>query len=140
MSKNDVNNYGTQGSAFHCLLRSYIKMNERLKKERWKSYLLGQLHDSVEGGAWPDEINALLGMVRTIMIDDLCKAFPWINVPMDIEIELSPLGKSWYELKEVKHRSRPCKCGLEWGYAEKTDEGGVKWTCPVCGHATIISK
>lgn len=140
MSKNDVNNYGTQGSAFHCLLRSFIKINEELKNNKWKSYLFGQIHDSADGAAHPEEINALLPMFRRIMIDDLLKEYTWINTPMDVDLELSPIGKSWYELQTVKQRPRPCKCGLEWGYCDKTNDGGVKWTCPVCAHAVAIVK
>lgn len=137
MGKNDSTNYGTQGAAFHCLLWSFTQLNERLKREGWRSYLMGQIHDSLEVAIHPDEINELLPVIRGVMVDDLMKRFKWINVPMEIECELSPLGQSWYELKQVLHRPTPCECGLEWGYQKKPDTGGLRWSCPVCEHIQI---
>jgi hypothetical protein len=32
---------------------------------------------------------------------DLAKHWRWINVPMVIEAEVAPLGRNWYEKKEV---------------------------------------
>lgn len=137
MDRKQTSNYGTQGCGFHCLVWSMTRANERLKQEQWLSFLNGQIHDAIEGNAHPKEVNALIPMMHTIMVDDLLKRFQWINVPMDIEVELAPLGKSWYELKQVHKRPLSCSCGLDWGYQKKL-ETGTQWECPVCAVKTTL--
>lgn len=140
MDRNDVINYGTQGSGFHCLLWSMTEINRILKSERWKSLLIGQIHDAIDGNAHPDEINDLVGMIRGVMIDKLCQQFDWINVPLDVEFDMAPLGKSWYEMKTLSKRPAPCACGLEWGYAKKQQDDSLRWDCPVCEHFDVFRR
>lgn len=138
MKRNDAINYGTQGSAFHCLLWSMTQIHRRLKREHWKSVLIGQIHDAIDGNAATDEINELIPMIRDTMINKLCKHFPWINVPIDVEFDMSPVGKSWYYMTAIAKRPVTCECGLEWGYAKKQSDGSVRWTCPVCEHFDVV--
>lgn len=137
MDRNDAINYGTQGSAFHCLLWAFIQVVNRLKREKWRSILIGQIHDAMDGNAAPEEINGLVPMIRGIMVDELCKHFEWINVPIDVEFEMAPIGKSWYEVKGIAKRPEPCECGLEWGYKKKQDDGSIRWSCPVCEYFVV---
>ena len=138
MDRKQTSNYGTQGSGFHCLVRSMIEANNKLKREQWKSFVNGQIHDAMEINAHADEINDLLPAMRKIMVDDLMARYSWINCPMDVEFELAPLGQSWANLKQVHHRDKVCDCGLEWGYKDKRDDGKVRWDCPVCSHFDVI--
>lgn len=129
MNRKEATNYGIQGNAFHCLLWSFIQVTDKFLKEHWKSYLLGQIHDAMDGGAHPSEINALVSMVKGIMVDKLSQTFSWINVPIDVEFEMAPVNAAWYYMSEIKKRPQACDCGLEWGYHDKKSD---VWTCPVC--------
>lgn len=140
MSRNDAVNYGTQGPAFHCLLWAMTQINNRLKKEKWISFLIGQIHDAIDGNAATNEINDLLPMVKKTMIDDLTQHFEWINVPIDVEFEMAPVGKSWFEVAAINPRPIACACGLEWGYGQRQPDASVRWTCPVCDHLEIVRK
>lgn len=140
MDRNDAINYGTQGSGFHCLLWSLVQINDRLKAEKWRSLLIGQIHDAIDGNAHPDEINDLVPMIRSVMIDRLMANFKWINVPLDVEFDMAPVGRSWYEVKPISKRPVPCECGLEWGYSGKQPDGSIRWSCPVCEHFDVVRK
>lgn len=138
MDRKQANNFGIQGSAFHCLLWSFIQVSNLLKKEKLKTFLFGQIHDSMDGSMHPDEINYLVPKMYDIMCHKLCEHFPWINVPIDVEFELSPIGKSWFDMRPILRRPIECKCGLEWGYKKKQDDGSIRWECPVCEHFEVI--
>ena len=101
-ARNAVTNYPVQGSAFHCLLWTLIQVNRRLKKHKMKSMVVGQIHDSLIGDIRIDELTDYLSIVEEITAVDLPKHWPWINVPMVIEYEISPVGSSWFQKKEVK--------------------------------------
>lgn len=128
MNKKDATNYGVQGTAFHCLLHSLIKVVDRLKKCHFKSFVVGQIHDAINMNIWPDEANEVIPMMREIMVNELVRDFTWINVPMDVEFDLGPVSGSWYEVKETKRRPVACECGMEWGWENKDKT----WECPVC--------
>ena len=51
MGRNDVINYPVQGSAFHCLLWSLIQLNRWLRKNKMRSKIVGQIHDSIVADA-----------------------------------------------------------------------------------------
>jgi DNA polymerase I-like protein with 3'-5' exonuclease and polymerase domains len=97
--KNQVINYPIQGSAFHCLLYCVIKIMEKLEKYKMKSLAIAQIHDSELGDTPHKELNDYTDIVRETMEVDLLKHFPWIIVPMEIEMEVSPMGGSWFEKK-----------------------------------------
>jgi len=37
-----------------------------------------------------------------VMVDELKDEWDWINVPIDIEAEVTPVNGNWYEKKEMK--------------------------------------
>ena len=47
MRRNQIINYPVQSTAFHCLLKSLIRINRLLKKKRMRSMIVGQIHDSL---------------------------------------------------------------------------------------------
>ncbi len=97
--RNEVLNYGIQGSAFHCLLWSLIQLNKWLKKYKMKSRIVGEIHDSMLLDLHPKEIHDVLNQAYKIMTVDLLKAWKWISIPMESETEVSPPGASWHEKK-----------------------------------------
>ncbi|MCP4764385.1 MAG: hypothetical protein GY870_21605 [archaeon] len=131
LKENDVINYPVQGAAFHCLLWSLIELDDYLRKNNFKSFISGQIHDSIFMYIHPDELNEVLPIVKYIMTEKIREHFKWLIVPLSIDIELSPIDGSWFLKKEtVPHKCEGCFS--EWMYMNKV-ENGVLWECPVCG-------
>lgn len=130
MSRNEAINYPVQGAAFHCLLWSLIRLNKWLRENGYKTLIIGQVHDSIVLDLVPEEMNDVFAAAHRIMTEDIRTYWPWIIVPLEIEVEVTPVDGSWYLKKEV-HES-PCSCGAGWRYKVKLNDG-VLWECPVCG-------
>ncbi len=101
MSRNAATNYPIQGSAFHVLLRLVIDMNRWLKRANMKTHIVGQVHDSVIPYIHYSETKEVFAFIAD-WFANLHKSWKWVVVPLDYEIEMSPLGGSWAEKKEVK--------------------------------------
>jgi uracil-DNA glycosylase family 4 len=102
MRKNQVINYPVQGAAFHCLLWSFIKISMIARKEKWRSKIIGQIHDSIVIDCHPSEFRYICKLARKIMCQDIREEWDWIIVPLEVGIDRSPVNKSWYEKKEIK--------------------------------------
>ena len=102
MSRNDAINYPVQGAAFHCLLWSFNEADRIMRKEKWKTRLIGQIHDAIILDVHPDEIKHVGKVIQRITCEDLPKAWTWINVPLEVEADLGDIDKSWAELKPYK--------------------------------------
>jgi DNA polymerase-1 len=102
MGRNDVVNYPVQGAAFHCLLWCFIEMDRLMRKEKWQTRLIGQIHDSIIFDVHPDELNHILKTVKRVAEIDLLKAWDWIIVPLSIDAELCEVGQSWYHKEEIE--------------------------------------
>lgn len=99
--RNEVLNYAIQGSAFHCLLWCLVKIQKWLIKNKMKTKIVGEIHDSLVADIYPPELDRFLAKCKQVMTVDLPAHWDWINVPIDIEAELAPVGASWYEKKGV---------------------------------------
>lgn len=99
MSRNDVINYPVQGSAFHCLLWSLIQVNKWLKKNKMKSRLVGQIHDSMIGDVHKREVGDYLHHVNRIMVEEMRKHFDWIITPIEVDHEVA--DTNWYEKESM---------------------------------------
>lgn len=99
MSRNDATNYPIQGTAFHCLLWSFVRLDKVLRAKKFKTRLVGQIHDAIVLDVHPDELKAVAQILKKVMIDDLRKHWPWIIVPLAIEADLGGVDESWNELK-----------------------------------------
>jgi len=102
LKRNDVINHPVQGSAFHCLLWSLTEINDYLVKSRKRSKLVGQIHDSILADVHLDELDDYLKMAHWVMTEALLKHWKWIIVPVEVEMEVTPPGGSWYEKKAVE--------------------------------------
>lgn len=102
MDKKSCINYPIQGAAFHCLLWSFIELDRRARKEAWDTRLIGQIHDSMLLDVHPDELGYVKQVIRQITCKDLPKAWPWIIVPMDVDMEICPVDGSWVEKEHIK--------------------------------------
>lgn len=105
MGENDINNYPIQGAAFHMLLKTYIEVYRRLKKYKFRSKLIGQIHDELVLDAHPKETNDVMEIIREVACTWLHKEFQWLIVPMVIEANIFDVDTNWaqdskvYELK-----------------------------------------
>ena len=95
MRNNEIINYPIQGTAFHCLLFTFVRLDEIMRKERWDSRLIGQIHDEVVADVHPDELPHIEETAHRIVREELPAAWPWIIVPLEIEIEVYGVDKPW---------------------------------------------
>jgi len=102
MARNDVLNYPMQGSAFHCLLWSAIKVDREIAERELSSLLIGQVHDSLIGDVPDTELDDYNKIADRVMTKDILKDYDWINVPLEVETEASPVNGSWYEKKPLQ--------------------------------------
>ena len=102
MGRNEVTNYPIQGSAFHCLLWSFIQVDRELTENGWDSRLIGQIHDSMVLDVNPSELEDLIFLIKRVTCDDLLKHWDWIIVPLEIDADLSPVDAPWSEKQEVE--------------------------------------
>jgi len=97
MDKRQCGNTPIQGSAFHCLMWSFNRIDEVMRREKWKSRLIGQIHDSILMDIHPSELDHVVRVVREISCGDLPKAWRWIIVPLEMKIERCEVDKPWSE-------------------------------------------
>lgn len=99
LKRNEVINSPIQGASFHCLLWVLIQMTRWLRKNKMKSRVVGQVHDSCLGYAHESEVQDYLGHLKWLMTEALANEWKWITVPLDSESELSGIGGSWADKK-----------------------------------------
>jgi DNA polymerase len=99
MKKNEIINSKIQGTAFHCLLWSYIELSDYMKS--WHTKLIGQVHDSILINEHPDESKEVRSLVRSIMCDNIHDAFDFLIVPLEVEMEESEIDGNWNDLESV---------------------------------------
>jgi len=101
LNQNKVINTPFQGTAFHCLLWSYIRLHRELKHNHWLSKMLGQIHDAIVGDVNGEETAAYIQTMNRIMTIDIRKEFSWIIVPLEIEIEMTDIDCAWDTKKKT---------------------------------------
>jgi len=100
MSKNDCINYPVQGAAFHCLLKSLIRLDELITSEKLDSRIVSQIHDSILLDVSPDELEYVIEMAHKITCFEIPEEWKWIIVPLTIDAEVCEIDKSWAEKKK----------------------------------------
>jgi len=95
MRKNEIMNYPIQGSAFHCLLFTFIELDKIMQKEKWTSRIIGQIHDSILLDADPEEMPRIKEALQTIVKETLPNTWKWIIVPLEIEVDEYGVDKPW---------------------------------------------
>lgn len=102
LGRNHIINYPIQGTAFHCLLLSFILLDREFEKRNLKSKLLGQIHDAILIDLFPPEKEIVFPLIRKVMCEDVRNHWDWINVPLDIEADMADIDGSWDTVKAVK--------------------------------------
>lgn len=101
MSRRQVINYPVQGAAFHCLLWSLIEA--QLATQKMESHIIGQIHDSILWLFKESELQDVLNIVYNIAVHKLVEEWDWICVPLEVDVEVSPPGQSWFHKQEWDH-------------------------------------
>jgi len=94
--RTEIINYAIQGTAFHCLLWSLIRLvRVELRRHKIDALIVGQIHDSLLGDVRADQVPAYIDLVTRVMTVDLPKLWKWIIVPLVAETVV--YGRSWAE-------------------------------------------
>jgi DNA polymerase-1 len=94
-SYNNLMNTPIQGPSFHCLLWSLIQVNKWLKKNRMRTRIIGQIHDSMLADVYEPELQDYLHYVKDVMTVRVRKEWDWIVTPLEVEVETS--DRSWFD-------------------------------------------
>ena len=100
MKRNEVVNYPVQGAAFHCLLWSLVELQKEIQRKGMKTLLIGQIHDSIVADVPDEELGRYIRVVKRVTMKKLLQQYSWICVPLEIEIEATPVNGSWLEKTE----------------------------------------
>lgn len=95
--RNFVINCPIQGSAFHCLLESIIRVQKQITKRRMESLLICEIHDSLLAEVPENEVDDYVEMATGIMSQEIPNDWDWIITPLPVEVETS--ATSWYDKK-----------------------------------------
>jgi hypothetical protein len=102
MNKKDVINYPIQGSSFHCLLWSLTRIDEIMLAEKWKTRIIGQIHDSIIFDVFPKEREHVLKTVKRVFVEELPAHWDWIIVPIEIEAEIADIDCPWADKAKIE--------------------------------------
>jgi DNA polymerase-1 len=102
LNRKQVCNYPIQGSAFHGLLWCLCELQDWLNKKGMKTKIIAQIHDSIIMYLWHSEIDEVLSKAKQIMTKRMLKHWSFINIPFEVDAEVSPKGASWYLKKKRK--------------------------------------
>jgi hypothetical protein len=97
LDRKQVCNYPIQGCAFHCCLWSLVRIVRWLKKYKFCTRVIGEIHDCINFDCHPAERDDVIHESKRIMSEDIRRAFPWLNVPLTVEPEACPIDGSWYD-------------------------------------------
>jgi DNA polymerase-1 len=95
MNRKQVINTPIQGSAFHCLLWSFIEIDRIQRERKWQSRLLWQIHDSIIMDIEPKELEEASKTIEDITCHQLPKIWDWIIVPLEVETDLCEVDQPW---------------------------------------------
>lgn len=95
MGKNEIFNYPIQGTAFHCLLFTFIELDKIARKRQWVSKLVGQIHDSILIDVEPEELDEIKEALQYIVQKRLSQTWKWIIVPLEIDVDEYAVDAPW---------------------------------------------
>ncbi len=98
-SRNQVLNFKVQGPAFHIVLWDLIQLVKWIRKNRMKTRVICEIHDSIISDVHLSELDDYLAKMKQVMTQDVKKHWRWIVVPLDIEVDRC--DESWFGKKRV---------------------------------------
>jgi DNA polymerase-1 len=101
MERNQILNYPFQGTAFHCLLKALVMMEEDFKDRKFKSVICGQIHDEGIIDTKESELGDIIECIKENMLVKLKEEFPWITTNMEVEIKSTEVDGDWFTKHKV---------------------------------------
>lgn len=103
LRRNQVIADPVQGSSFHCLLWSIIKLVIHLMpKLGFETKIICQIHDSIVADVVPEEFDDFIDLVLRVTTKLLPREYSWMTVPMEVEVDAGEVGEPWSEKKTFK--------------------------------------
>jgi DNA polymerase-1 len=102
LNRKDVSNHNIQGEAFRIQFYTLINLNEELKKQKFATKIINQIHDSIIFNMHPEEIDDVFRLMHDIGVTEVMKHYEWINVPLVIDFELAPKDAPWNKKDKYK--------------------------------------
>lgn len=99
MDRKQVCNYPIQGSAFHLMAQAIVWTDEDSLVEKWDSFICNQIYDDLMIDCHPDEEEMVRERMKQYMTERLPEHWDWICVPVEVEIETTPVDGTWYDKK-----------------------------------------
>ncbi len=90
-------NMEIQGSAADLIKLAMLHIHARLRREKWRSRMLLQIHDELVFEAPPDELKPLAAMVREEMTAPLEKELG-LRTPLKVDLAAGP---NWLDVEEI---------------------------------------
>jgi DNA polymerase-1 len=103
MSRKQVINSPIQGTAFHCLLWSFIRLDMLQQAQDWDSRLIGQIHDDIVTDIHPKELQHVAKVIEQVTCEDLLEEWKWIIVPLKVEMDLCEIDQPWNTKRSWRH-------------------------------------
>jgi DNA polymerase I len=95
MKRNEVLNLATQGTSFHCLLWILIQMDKWIRKNKMKTKIINEIHDSINFDCPKREVLDVVAKFKYFSEEAIQKEWTWLIVPLKAEIEICE--KNWFE-------------------------------------------
>jgi len=102
LTKNMVLNSNIQGTAYHCLLWSLIKLGREQEKRKWKSRNILQIYDAMLYDLDPEEKEEVKKTMIKVMTEDIREYWSWLAVPLQVSFEISEIDGSWASMKGIE--------------------------------------
>ena len=100
LRRNVVINSPVQSSAFHCTLRSIIRLTDMLKGTGAK--IVSTIHDSIILDVPECGFDDVVETCLAVMTAELKREWTWLDgIPIEAEPEACDVGQSWYDKKEI---------------------------------------
>jgi hypothetical protein len=105
-------NYGIQGPASDVTCEAATQIVKEIERQKIEAELFGLIHDQLVTGIGPGTILPMLKTCDYAMKELAPKVFPWITVPLNIEMEIGARFDGGVIVTEFDDNSFTCK-GME---------------------------
>lgn len=99
LDKKKTINYPIQGDAYHVNQRGINIIDRELTVQKFITLITNQIHDSGIYDSHVSEFKDVIKLINTTMNEKIRRLYPWINVPIVVEFEVSEPGRSWFYKK-----------------------------------------